>query len=339
MSNPISVPVNRRRAAAWLAASCASALALGLIGPYAHAQGAQDYPNRPVRIIVPQSPGAGTDVTTRWIAERLAQDWKVQVIVDNKPGAGVTIGTDAAAKAAPDGYTLFMGGSAVYLTKLLSKSVPFDAVKDFRVLMGINDALLALVVPANLPVNTVGELVAYAKARPGKLSFGSAGGGSVTYIAPALMAKMGGLDVVSVPYKGSGPLVTDTISGQIQFSVPAIATAAPHVASGRLKALAVTGARRSKAMPQVPTMAESGFDGFEVTSKTYLAAPAGLPDAIAEKIVAAVGRIIATPDYQRFLDSQGLEAEAVAPRAYAASVQEELRRWQKVVDTIGLKPE
>jgi tripartite-type tricarboxylate transporter receptor subunit TctC len=339
MSNPISVPVNRRRAAAWLAASCAGTLVLGLAGPHAHAQGAQDYPNRPVRIIVPQSPGAGTDVTTRWIAERLAQEWKVQVIVDNKPGAGVTIGTDAAAKAAPDGYTLFMGGSAVYLTKLLSKSVPFDAVKDFRVLMGINDALLALVVPANLPVNTVGELVAYAKARPGKLSFGSAGGGSVTYIAPALMAKMGGLDVVSVPYKGSGPLVTDTISGQIQFSVPAIATAAPHVASGRLKALAVTGARRSKAMPQVPTMAESGFDGFEVTSKTYLAAPAGLPDAIAEKIVAAVGRIIATPDYQRFLDSQGLEAESVAPRAYAASVQEELRRWQKVVDTIGLKPE
>jgi tripartite-type tricarboxylate transporter receptor subunit TctC len=326
----------RRRAAAWLATSFAGVLALGLLSPAAHAQ---DYPNRPVRIIVPQSPGAGTDVTTRWIAERLSQEWKIQVIVDNKPGAGVTIGTDAAAKAAPDGYTLFMGGSAVYLTKLLSKSVPFDAVKDFRVLMGINDALLALVVPSNLPVNTVGELVAYAKARPGKLSFGSAGGGSVTYIAPALMAKMAGLDVVSVPYKGSGPLVTDTISGQIQFSVPAIATVAPQVASGRLKALAVTGARRSKALPQVPTMAESGFEGFEVTSKTYLAAPAGLPDAIAERIIAAVSRIIATPDYQRFLDSQGLEPEAVAPRAYAASVQEELRRWQKVVDTIGLKPE
>jgi tripartite-type tricarboxylate transporter receptor subunit TctC len=326
----------RRRAAVWLATSFASVLALGLLSP---AVQAQDYPNRPVRIIVPQSPGAGTDVTTRWIAERLSQEWKVQVIVDNKPGAGVTIGTDAAAKSAPDGYTLFMGGSAVYLTKLLSKSVPFDAVKDFRVLMGINDALLALVVPASLPVNTVGELVAYAKARPGKLSFGSAGGGSVTYIAPALMTKMAGLDVVSVPYKGSGPLVTDTISGQIQFSVPAIATVAPQVASGRLKALAVTGARRSKALPQVPTMAESGFEGFEVTSKTYLAAPAGLPDAIAEKIIAAVGRIIATPDYQRFLDSQGLEPEAVAPRAYAASVQEELRRWQKVVDTIGLKPE
>lgn len=331
-------PSSPRRAALRLAVSAAGALALALCGTAALAQ-AQDYPNRPVRIIVPQSPGAGTDVTTRWIAERLSQEWKVQVIVDNKPGAGVTIGTDAAAKAAPDGYTLFMGGSAVYLTKLLSKSVPFDAVKDFRVLMGINDALLALVVPASLPVNTVGELVAYARARPGKLSFGSAGGGSVTYIAPALMAKMAGLDVVSVPYKGSGPLVTDTISGQIQFSVPAIATVAPHVASGRLKALAVTGARRSKALPQVPTMAESGFEGFEVTSKTYLAAPAGLPDAIAERIVAAVSRIIATPDYQRFLDSQGLEAEAVAPRAYAASVQEELKRWQRVVDTIGLKPE
>ena len=336
MNRPTPLPWTRRRAGAALALACAAGFGLGSLP--VHAQ-AQDYPNRPVRIIVPQSPGAGTDVTTRWIAERLAQDWKVQVIVDNKPGAGVTIGTDAAAKAAPDGYTLFMGGSAVYLTKLLSKSVPFDAVKDFRVLMGINDALLALVVPSNLPVNTVGELVSYAKARPGKLSFGSAGGGSVTYIAPALMSKMAGLDVVSVPYKGSGPLVTDTISGQIQFSVPAIATVAPQVASGRLKALAVTGARRSKALPQVPTMAESGFEGFEVTSKTYLAAPAGLPDAIAERIIAAVSRIIATPDYQRFLDSQGLEPEAVAPRAYAASVQEELRRWQKVVDTIGLKPE
>jgi len=327
---------SRRRAGTWLLVSLSAAAGLSALPARAQAT---DYPTRPVRIIVPQSPGAGTDVTTRWIAERLSQEWKVQVIVDNKPGAGVTIGTDAAAKSAPDGYTLFMGGSAVYLTKLLSKSVPFDAVKDFRVLMGINDALLALVVPASLPVNSVAELVAYAKARPGKLSFGSAGGGSVTYIAPALMARMAGLDVVSVPYKGSGPLVTDTISNQIQFSVPAIATAAPHVASGRLKALAVTGARRSKAMPQVPTMAESGFEGFEVTSKTYLAAPAGLPDAIAEKIVAAVGRIIATPEYQRFLDSQGLEAENVPPGAYANSVQEELRRWQKVVDTIGLKPE
>jgi tripartite-type tricarboxylate transporter receptor subunit TctC len=336
VNRPTPLPWTRRRAGAALALACAAGFGLGSLP--VHAQ-AQDYPNRPVRIIVPQSPGAGTDVTTRWIAERLAQDWKVQVIVDNKPGAGVTIGTDAAAKAAPDGYTLFMGGSAVYLTKLLSKSVPFDAVKDFRVLMGINDALLALVVPASLPVNNVAELVAYAKARPGKLSFGSAGGGSVTFIAPALMAKMAGLDVVSVPYKGSGPLVTDTISGQIQLSVPAIATAAPHVASGRLKALAVTGARRSKALPQVPTMAESGFDGFEVTSKTYLAAPAGLPDAIAEKIVASVSRIIASPEYQRFLDSQGLEAEAVPPKAYAAAVQDEIRRWQKVVDTIGLKPE
>lgn len=324
----------RRRAGQWIFAALAASLATVAL-PAA----AQDYPSRPVRIIVPQSPGAGTDITTRFIAERLAQDWKVQVIVDNKPGAGVTIGTDAAAKAAPDGYTLFMGGSAVYLTKLLSKTVPFDAVKDFRVLMGINDALLALVVPASLPVTTVSELVAYTKARPGNLSFGSAGGGSVTYIAPALMARMAGLEVVSVPYKGSGPLVTDTISNQIQFSVPAIATVAPHVASGRLRALAVTGARRSKAMPQVPTMAESGFEGFEVTSKTYLAAPAGLPDAIAEKIIGAVSRIIATPDYQRFLDSQGLEAESVSPQAYATRTQDELRRWQKVVDTIGLKPE
>jgi tripartite-type tricarboxylate transporter receptor subunit TctC len=322
--------VTRRSAGLLIASSLAAIATSGW---------AQEYPSRPVRIIVPQSPGAGTDVTTRWIAERLSQEWKVQVIVDNKPGAGVTIGTDAAAKAAPDGYTLFMGGSAVYLTKLLSKSVPFDAIRDFRVLMGINDALLALVVPASLPVNSVGELVSYAKANPGKLSFGSAGGGSVTYIAPALMNRMAGIEVVSVPYKGSGPLVTDTIGGQIHYSFPAIATVAPHVASGRLKALAVTGARRSKAMPNVPTMAESGFPGFEVTSKTYLAAPAGLPDAIAERIIASVGKIIASEDYQRFLDSQGLEPELVDPKAYAASPKDEIQRWSKVVDTIGLKPE
>lgn len=300
---------------------------------------AQDWPSRPVRIIVPQSPGAGTDLTARFIAERLSQEWKSGVVVDNKPGAGVSVGTDAAAKAAPDGYTLFMGGSAVYLTKLLSKTTPFDVIKDFRVLMGVNDALLAFVVPANAPVNNMREFVNLAKSKPGGLNFGSAGGASVTNIAPLLMTKMAGIDMVAITYKGSGPLLTDTISGQVQLSAPAIATVAPNVTAGRLKALAVTGARRSKTLPNVPTMAEAGFEGFEVTSKTYLAAPAGLPDSIAVKIVAAVSRIIASPDYQRFLDSQGLEAEAVPPAEYARSSQEELRRWSKVVETIGLQPQ
>jgi tripartite-type tricarboxylate transporter receptor subunit TctC len=314
------------------------AVAAGTVAGMAGAQ-SSDWPSRPVRIIVPQSPGAGTDLTTRFIAERLGQEWKAGVVVDNKPGAGVTLGTEAAAKAAPDGYTLFMGGSAVYLTKLLSKTTPFDVIKDFRVLMGVNDALLAFVVPASSPANTLREFVNLAKANPGKLNFGSAGGGSVTHIAPLLMAKMAGIDMLGIPYKGSGPLLTDTVSGQIQLSSPAIATVAPHVASGRLKALAVTGARRSKTLPNVPTVAESGFDGFEVTSKTYLSAPAGLPDAIADKIVAAVSRIIALPEYQRFLDAQGLEPEAVPPAEYARSAQEELRRWSKVVDTIGLQPQ
>lgn len=313
------------------------ALAASAVASSAIAQ-AQDWPNRPIRIIVPQSPGAGTDLTTRFIAERLSQEWKTGVVVDNKPGAGVTVGTDAAAKAAPDGYTFFMGGSAVYLTKLLSKTTPFDVIKDFRVLMGVNDALLAFVAPVSLPVTNMREFVAYARANPGKLNFGSAGGGSVTNIAPLLLAKMAGIDMVGVTYKGSGPLLTDTISGQVQLSAPAIATVAPNVAAGRLKALAVTGARRSKTLPNVPTMMESGFDGFEVTSKTYLAAPAGLPDAIADRMVAAVSRIIATPDYQRFLDAQGLEPEAVPPAEYARSAQDELRRWGKVVNTIGLQP-
>jgi len=313
------------------------ALGAGALAGSAYAQ-AQDWPNRPIRIIVPQSPGAGTDLTTRFIAERLTQEWRAGVLVDNKPGAGVTVGTDAAAKAAPDGYNFFMGGSAVYLTKLLSKTTPFDVIKDFRVLMGVNDALLAFVVPANFPANTLAEFVAYGRANPGKLNFGSAGGGSVTNIAPLLLAKMAGIQMVGVTYKGSGPLLTDTISGQVQLAAPAIATVAQNVAAGRLKALAVTGARRSKTFPNVPTVAESGFEGFEVTSKTYLAAPAGLADSIANRMVAAVSRVIATPDYQRFLDAQGLEPETVAPADYARSPQEELRRWAKVVETIGLQP-
>lgn len=313
------------------------ALGASAIAGSAYAQ-SQDWPNRPIRIIVPQSPGAGTDLTTRFIAERLTQEWKAGVLVDNKPGAGVTVGTDAAAKAAPDGYTFFMGGSAVYLTKLLTKTTPFDVIKDFRVLMGVNDALLAFVVPANFPANTLGEFITYARANPGRLNFGSAGGGSVTHIAPLLLAKMAGIDMVGVTYKGSAPLLTDTISGQVQLAAPAIATVAQNVAAGRLKALAVTGIRRSKTLPNVPTVAESGLDGFEVTSKTYLAAPAGLTDAVANRMVAAVSRILASQDYQRFLDAQGLEPEAVPPAEYARSAQDELRRWGKVVDTIGLQP-
>jgi tripartite-type tricarboxylate transporter receptor subunit TctC len=308
-----------------------------LLSVFALGAQAQDYPSRPVRVVAPTAPGTGTDVTARFIADRLAQEWGVGVVVENKVGANGIIGADAVAKAAPDGYTLLMGLSALYVNKSLYKSLPFDPVKDFRVLLGVNDLYLAMVVPANSSFQSVQDLIAQAAAHPGKVIYASAGSGSTTHLGPALFGSKANLQLVHVPYKGGAQAITDTISGQVDFAFTAIATAAPHLASGRLRALAVSGAQRSKSLPDVPTLQESGLEGFNVSSKTFLAAPAGTPDAVAEKIVAAVTRIIRSPDYQKFLETRGFESETASPQAYQAKAEEEVQHWAEIVRISGAK--
>jgi tripartite-type tricarboxylate transporter receptor subunit TctC len=201
----------------------------------------------------------------------------------------------------------------------------------------VNDLYLALVVPANSPFKTVKDLIDYAAQHPGKVTYGSAGSGSTTHLGPALFGSMANVQLTHVPYKGGAQAITDTISGQVDFAFTAIATAAPQLAAGRLRALAVSGAHRTAGLPDVPTLSESGLPGFNVSSKTFLAAPAGLPDAIAQKITAAVSRIIASPDYQKFLVAQGFEAETKSPAAYQASAAEEVKHWAGIVRISGAK--
>ncbi|RYZ05410.1 MAG: tripartite tricarboxylate transporter substrate binding protein [Comamonadaceae bacterium] len=312
-----------------LLAACAAALSFSTA--------AQDFPSRPVKIIAPTAPGTGTDVTARFLADRLAREWNQSVIVENKVGANGILGADFAAKAAPDGYTLLMGLSGLFVNKSLYRSIPYDPVKDFRVLLGVNDLYLALVVPASSPFKTVKDLTDHAARDPGKVTYGSAGSGSTTHLGPALFGSMANVQFTHVPYKGGAQAITDTISGQVDFAFTAIATAAPQLASGRLRALAVSGAQRAKGLPNVPTLAESGLSGFNVSSKTFIAAPAGLPDAIAQKITAAVAKIIATPDYQKFLEAQGFEAETRTPAQYQGVAAEEVKHWAEIVRISGAK--
>jgi tripartite-type tricarboxylate transporter receptor subunit TctC len=298
---------------------------------------AQDYPALPVKIVAPTAPGTGTDATARFLADRLSKEWNQGVVVENRVGANGILGADLVAKAPADGYTLLMGLSALYVNKSLYKSLPFDPVKDFRVLMGVNDLYLALVVPANSPFQSVKDLVDAAAARPGKVSYGSAGSGSTTHLGPALLGSMANVQLLHVPYKGGAQAITDTISGQVDFAMTAIATASPQIQSGRLRPLAVSGSQRAKSLPNVPTLEEAGFKGYRVSSKTFLAAPAGLPDPIAEKITAAVTKIVRSPEYQKFLEAQGFEAETASPAAYQANAAREVAHWAEVVRISGAK--
>lgn len=300
-----------------------------------HAQA--DYPSRPVKLIAPTAPGTGTDATARFFADRLSKEWNQGVVVENKVGANGILGADAVAKSPADGYTLLMGLSALYVNKSLYKSMPFDPVKDFRVLSGVNDLYLALVVPASSPFQNVKDLVDAAAAKPGKVSYGSAGSGSTTHLGPALLGSMANVQLMHVPYKGGAQAITDTISGQVDFAMTAIATAAPQIASGRLRALAVSGSHRAKSLPNVPSLEEAGFKGYNVSSKTFLAAPAGLPDAVADKINAAVAKIVRSPEYQKFLEAQGFEPETQSPAAYQANGPREVARWAEIVRISGAK--
>ncbi len=298
---------------------------------------AQDFPAHTVKIVVPTAPGTGTDATARFIADGLGKEWTTGVVVENKVGANGNIAADYAAKAPADGYTLLMGFSGLFANKSLYSNIPYDPVKDFRMLIGVNELYLALVVPTNSPFKSVKDIVDAAGRNPGKVTFGSAGSGSTTHLGPALFGSMANVQFMHVPYKGGAQAMTDTISGQVNFAMTAIATAAPQIAGNRVRALAVSGPRRAKSYPNVPTIAESGYPGYDVASATYLAAPAGTPDAVAAKITAAVEKIVRTPEYQAFLVKQGFEPETTPPSAYQAKAVEEVKHWAEIVRLTGAK--
>jgi len=318
-------------------------LFLGVLGALGGLGGegafAQNYPVRPIRMIVAYPPGGGTDIVGRMMAQKLGENLGQTVVVDNRGGATGNIGTELAARATPDGYTLLMGNVAPNAINVsLFKKLPFDPVKDFAPVSLVAVTPNILVGQPSLPVKTVKDLVALAKAKPGALNFPSAGVGSSSHLAGEMLKTLAGIDMVHVPYKGGGPALIALLSGQVQIMFATLPAAMPHVKSGKLRPVAVTTSRRSQALPELPTIAESGVSGYEATTWYGLLAPAGTPKAIVGRLHAEIVKILAT-DTRQFLMAQGFEPAGTAPAEFAGYIKSEIAKWGKVIRDAGIKPE
>src|SRR5690349_18156214 len=294
---------------------------------------AQDkYPQKTIKIVVPFAPGGSTDIFARLVGEKLAQSLGQSVLIENRAGASGNIGADAVAKAAPDGYTRLMPTTGVMaINNALFKNLPYDAAKDFEPVVFIASITNVLAVPNDLPAKNVAELVALAKKEPGKLTFASSGAGSSTHLSAELFKSMAGVDVVHIPFKGSGQALIDVVAGRVSMIFDNMPSALPHIRAGKLRALAVTGSRRSGALPEVPTIAEAGVPGYESLSWSGFAAPAGTPREIVQRLNRETGTILASADMKQKLADQGAEAVGGAPEAFAAHIRAEREKWSKLV--------
>ncbi len=303
------------------------------------AQAADAYPSRPIRMIVAYPPGGGTDQVGRVMAEQLTQTLGQQVVVDNRGGATGNIGTELAARAAPDGYTLLMGNVAPNAVNVsLFKKLGFDPVKDFAPVSLVAITPNILVAHPSLPVKTVKELIALAKAKPGALNFPSAGVGSSSHLAGELLKSLAGISMVHIPFKGGGPALVATISGEVQIMFATMPAAMPHVKSGKVRPVAVTTTKRSQAMPDLPTIAESGVKGYDAATWYGLLAPAGTAKAIVDRLHVDTVKILAGPTRQR-LEVQGFEPDGGTPAAFAAYIKAEITKWAKVIRDAGIPAE
>lgn len=299
---------------------------------------AQNYPSKPIRYVVPFPPGGTTDIISRLIAQKLTESLGQPVIVENKAGAGGVVGTDSVAKALPDGYTILMGASGpIAISPSLLKNIPYDPIKDFAPITTVAVVPTMLVVNPSVPANSVRELIALAKARPGRLSFASTGNGATPHMAGELFKLATNTDILHVPYKGSSPAVNDLIGGQTSMMFEQITAVLPHVKSGRLRALGVGGLRRSSALPDMPTISEAGVPGFDVSSFFGVLAPSGTPAAIVSKLNAEIVRILSTPEMREKLTAQGAEPETSTPEQFAARIKAEIEKWAEVIRKSGVK--
>jgi tripartite-type tricarboxylate transporter receptor subunit TctC len=315
------------------AAACA-ALAFVCALP-AHAQGA--YPSAPIRVVVPTTPGGAADIMMRQLAQKMGESMKVPVVVDNKPGAGNVIGSDIVAKSAPDGYTVLLTYTDHVFNPFLHASMPYDTVRDFTPVGLVGSVPLLLVTRPDMPPRTAGELIALAKAQPGKLNFGSAGSGSSLHLAGELFKSMAKIDVVHVPYKGTTPAFTDLMGGQIQFLFPTSVSAWSHIQGGKLKALAITSARRAPNLPDVPTVAESGLPGYEAAIWYGMLAPAGTPPAVVARLNAELQKALAAPELRAKLTDQGFAVTPGTPEEFGRKINSELDRWGKLIREANIK--
>ncbi len=302
---------------------------------------AQDnYPSRPIRFIAPFSAGGGVDIVARLLAQRLTDKWGQQVIVDNRTGATGIIGTDIAAHATPDGYTLLMGNAATHAVNVsLHKKLPYDAVKDFAPITLIARVPEMLVVHPALPAASVKDLLALAKAKPGELTFGSAGAGSPPHLAGELFQHLGKIRLVHVPYKGSAPALADLMGGQINMYFSNILSAVPFVKAGRLRGLGVSSAKRSVVAPDIPTIAEAGLPGYEDYNWYGVLAPKGTPQAIVSKLNTDIVQVIRSKDIEERLTRDGAEVIASSPAEFAAFMRTEIQKYAQIIKQSGLRAE
>jgi tripartite-type tricarboxylate transporter receptor subunit TctC len=301
---------------------------------------AQSYPARPVRIVVPFPPGGGTDIGTRIIAQKLQESWGQPVVVENKPGAAGIVGTEMVAKAAPDGYTLIMGNIGTHAINIsLYKKLSYDPVKDFAPISQVAGLPLFLLVHPSIPVNSVKELIALARAKPGELNFSSSGAGGSMHVAAELFKNMTGVNMVHIPYKGGSPAVADLLSGQVALSFATVLETLSHVKSGRVRALAVTSAARSIAYPELPTVAEAGVPGYESISWLGLFAPAGTPGDIVNRISSDVQRVIRLPEVKERLLAQGAEPIGTSPEQFALALRSDIAKYARIIRESGYKTE
>lgn len=297
---------------------------------------AQTYPARPVRMVIPFSAGGAADVPGRILMQKVSEALGQQVVVDNRPGAGSTIGAELVAKALPDGYTLLMISNTHFVSAALHKKLVYDAVGDYAPVTQVTTAPNVIVVHPSLPVKTIRELIALAKAKPGKIDYASSGNGSTQHLTGALFCKMAGIDMTHIPYRGSGPVTADLLSGQVTVGFPGIAGMLPHIKAGKLRALAVTGTKRSPELPNLPTVAQAGVKGYDVTAWFGVAGPKGMPRDIVLKLHAELLRVLKNPDVQKLLLTAGQEvAWQETPELFGEMLKVESAKWARMVKESG----
>ena len=306
---------------------------------FAGAVHAQAWPHKPIRMLVGFPPGGPTDIVARLVSDRVATQTGQRIVIDNRAGASGNIAVEILSKAGADGYTLLYSSNAIALSPGLYLKLGYDPLKDIAPVTEIGAGCLIFVVPPSLPAASVQEFIDYAKARPGQLNYGSSGTGTSTHLAAVLFSLRAGIQTQHIPYKGTAPSLLDTIAGRVQFLMGAVLTAVPHVRDGKLRALAVTGAKRIASLPEVRTMEEAGQQGFVVTTWQGLFAPAGTPAAVLARVNAEFAKAIHSPELKPRLEQQDMEPTATSVASFTAAYRAELARWAKVATDAGLKAE
>ena len=316
----------------------AALLLLTLVCAGAAGQAQVPYPTKPVRFIVPSAAGGGTDIIARALAQKLSESLGQQFVVDNRPGAGQMIGIELAAKSPSDGHTILMAASTLAINPVMYKKVPYDPLRDFAPITQAASLPNVLVVHPSLPVKSLAELIAYAKQRPGQLNFASAGIGTSPQMSVELLKSMAGIDMVHIPYKGTSPGVVDLLAGQVSVMAPNLLTALPHIKAGKLRALAVTSAKRSEGLPDVPTIAEL-LPGYDSTQWYGVLAPAGTSRGIVLRLHDEIVRALRAPEVMQRLAADGAEPVGSSPEEFAAFIKSEIDKWAKVASAAGIRAE